>query len=264
MYVCIFIDTSHKGNYTLYGLINGLSDHNRQIIQLENINMKTQSSGTRIIHNFNKYYIHDFKTKLSYDIWDTIFGDNDVNKIFNNFQNTFLRIFYSSFPTKKIQVKKKDSSWMSKDMKITINHKRELYLSSRNSKNPKFKEHYKSYSKLLSKVIKEAKILQYKKQILTSYNKTRTTWNIFKSETGKKRGKEEISLLNINGKLIQNQQTTANSFNGYFSTTAEKLMGANQIDKMSQLKNGAPLHYILRNCRYPYPNIKFRYTSTKT
>jgi hypothetical protein len=50
----------------------------------------------------------------------------------------------------------------------------------------------------LSKVIKEAKILQYNKHILTSYNKTRTTWNIVKSETGKERGKEEISLLNIN------------------------------------------------------------------
>jgi hypothetical protein len=108
--------------------------------------MKTQSSGTRIIHNFNKYCIHDFKTKLSYEIWDTIFGDNDVNKIFHN---TFLRIFYSSFPKKKIKVQKKDSSWMSKDIKITINHKRELYLSSRNSKNPKFKEHYKSHCKLL-------------------------------------------------------------------------------------------------------------------
>ena len=63
-------------------------------------------------------------------------------------------------------------------------------------------------------------------------------------------------------KLIQNQQTIANSFNDYFSTTAEKLMGANQID-MSQLKNGASLQHILRNFRYPYPNIKFRYTSIK-
>jgi len=26
----------------------------------------------------------------------------------------FLRIFYSSFPKKKIQIKKKDSTWMSK------------------------------------------------------------------------------------------------------------------------------------------------------
>ena len=59
--------------------------------------MQTQSSNTRIIQNFNKCYIHDFKTKLSYEIWHKIFGENDVNKIFNNFHNTFLRIFYSSF-----------------------------------------------------------------------------------------------------------------------------------------------------------------------
>jgi cell division protein FtsI/penicillin-binding protein 2 len=44
-----------------------------------------------------------------------------------------------------------------------------------------------------------------------------------------KRETEEISSLNINSKLTQNQQAIANSFNGYFLTTAEKLMGANQI-----------------------------------
>ena len=78
----------------------------------------------------------------------------------------------------------------------------------------------------------------------------------------KKRGKEEISLLNVNGKLTQNQ-TTANTFNDYIITIAEKLTGANQIDKLSQLNNRAPIHYILQNCTYPYPNIKFRYTSTE-
>jgi hypothetical protein len=39
-------------------------------------------------------------------------------------------------------------------------------------------------------------------------------------------------------------------------------MGANQIDKMNQLKNGAPLHNILRSCRQHYPGTKFRYSST--
>jgi hypothetical protein len=29
---------------------------------------------------------------------------------------------------------------------------------------------------------------------------------------------------------MQNEQTIANSFNDYFSTTAEKLMGGNQVD----------------------------------
>jgi hypothetical protein len=37
--------------------------------------------------------------------------------------------------------------------------------------------------------------------------------------------KEEISLLNINGKLIQNQQIIANSFNDYFFKKAEKQDG---------------------------------------
>ena len=48
-----------------------------------------------------------------------------------------------------------------------------------------------------------------------------------------------------------------------FLTIAKKLTGANEIDKLSQLKNRAPLHYILQNCTYSYPNIKFRYTSTE-
>jgi hypothetical protein len=63
--------------------------------------------------------------------------------------------------------------------------------------------------------------------------------------------------------LIQNQQTIANSFNNYFSTVAEKLMETNHIDKISQIQNGETLHHILGNSRHSYPNIKFRYTSTK-
>ena len=162
-----------------------------------------------------------------------------------------------------IQKKKKDCIWMTKGIKISINHKRELYLISRNSKNPKLKQYFKSYCRLLSKVIKEAKILQYNKQILTACNKTRTIWQIVKSKTGGKIKKEEISVLNINGKLIQNQQIIANSFNDYFLKTAGKLMGANQIDKMSELKSGALLHNTLQSYRQPYPSIKFRYTSTE-
>ena len=76
-----------------------------------------------------------------------------------------------------------------------------------------------------------SKVLHYNKQILTSHNKTRTIWNIVKSETGKKLKKEQVWSLNINGKLIQNQQIIANSFNDYLLNTAEKLMTANQIDK---------------------------------
>ena len=184
----IFIDISHNGKYTLDPLINGLSNHDGQIIKLENISMQKQSHDTRTIRNFSKCSIHDLKTKLSYEIWDNIFGGNDVDNIFNNFHNTFLRIFYASFSKKKVQVPKQDNTWLTKSIKICINHKRELYLNSRNSNNPKLKEYFKIYFKLLSKFINEAKMLQYKKHILTPQNKARTIWNIFSSEAGKKIG----------------------------------------------------------------------------
>ena len=51
----ISIDISHKDNYTLYPLINGLSDHDGQITQLENINMQKQPSEYGTVQNFNKH-----------------------------------------------------------------------------------------------------------------------------------------------------------------------------------------------------------------
>ena len=40
-------------------------------------------------------------------------------------------------------------------------------------------------------------------------------------------------------------------------------METNHIDNRRQTQNRDKPHHILRNCRRPYPNIKFRYTSTK-
>ena len=157
---------------------------------LENINIQKQPQESRTIRDLNKDSTQDFKNNLSYEIWDNIFGGENVDCIFNNFHNTFLRIFYSSFHKKKVLVPKKDNRWLTIGIKISINHKRELYMKSRNSNNPKLKEYYKLHSKRLSKVIREAKILQYRKQILASQNKTKTTWNIVRSETKKKKVKK--------------------------------------------------------------------------
>jgi len=128
----IFIDKSHRGIYTIDPFITGLSDHDGQIIKVGNISMQKQLHETRTIRIFNKCTIHDFMTKLSYETWGNIFYGNDVDSIFNNFHNTFLRIFYSSSSKKKVQVPKKDSSkisWLSKGIKTSINHKREFDIS---------------------------------------------------------------------------------------------------------------------------------------
>jgi hypothetical protein len=57
------------------------------------------------IRNIHKYSIQDFKIRLSYESWGSIFGNNnsmDVEALFNTFLNNYLRIFYTSFPLQKI------------------------------------------------------------------------------------------------------------------------------------------------------------------
>jgi hypothetical protein len=49
--------------------------------------------------------MEQFKIRLSYESWDSIFSNNDnmdINSLFNIFLNNYLRIVYTSFPLIKI------------------------------------------------------------------------------------------------------------------------------------------------------------------
>lgn len=61
----IFIDISNIGKYTICPFVNGLSDHEIQIIWPQNIFTQKKLNETKIIQKFDKYFINDFKIKLS-------------------------------------------------------------------------------------------------------------------------------------------------------------------------------------------------------
>jgi hypothetical protein len=112
-------------------------------------------------------------------------------------------------------------------------HKRELYLISRDSDNSKLKAHYKSYCLILSKVIEAAKQLYYNSKISKSNNKIKTTWDIIKIETCKNHTNKGTQLTNVGGNLITNQQSIANYFNNYFLTVADRITSNIRNDKIS-------------------------------
>ena len=76
----------------------------------------------------------------------------NVNVIFNNFLNTFLRIFYACFPVHKSYHSLRQKPWLTSGIKISCVNKRKLYLTYRNNNDPNFKEYYKKYCCTLSKV----------------------------------------------------------------------------------------------------------------
>jgi hypothetical protein len=69
---------------------------------------------------------------------------------------------------------------MTAEIKTSCKHKKELYVTSRGSHDPKLKCHYKLYCKVLSNVILEGKQNNYINQIMRFNKKIKTTWEIVK------------------------------------------------------------------------------------
>jgi len=90
-------------NYSVYPLINGLSEHDAQVLSLLNIILPDDINEIYFYRKITELWLNEFQTSLIYEALENVFSnnDNDTNKIFNNFLNNFFRNFYASFPLKK-------------------------------------------------------------------------------------------------------------------------------------------------------------------
>jgi len=92
----IFIDLSR--NFTRNPLINGLSDHDTQLLKLENISALIQEFTSCYVRDINSFTVDEFQSKLQTKSWENIFEESDTNVvILNNFLNIYLNICYACF-----------------------------------------------------------------------------------------------------------------------------------------------------------------------
>lgn len=88
----IFLDTMKYDKISVKPFVNGLSDHNTQIICLRNINTALQKNDfRRRIWVTDEKTINKFLTLLKDGSWDSTYNTGNVNEMFNNFQCTLLR-----------------------------------------------------------------------------------------------------------------------------------------------------------------------------
>ena len=137
--------------------MNGLSDHDGQILTLLNLPLSRSNINYICTRRIDNNTIADFQLQLSYELWDDVFGNNNVNEIFNNFLNTYLRCYYSTFTKKVIKTQHNYNHWITTGIKTSCKRKREILSLCRLSNDPKFKIYYKRYCKTLSKIILAAK-----------------------------------------------------------------------------------------------------------
>jgi precorrin-6B methylase 1 len=79
----IFIDKS--SNFIIKSYISGLSDHDAQLITLNDEILPKQISKTITTRTFNNINNATFLNYLSYENWRDVFTENNSNSMFNNF-----------------------------------------------------------------------------------------------------------------------------------------------------------------------------------
>jgi superoxide dismutase len=259
----IFITKTKK--YDIYPYVTGLSDHDAQIIILKNSILKKYKNNNITVRDINDHSILEFQLLMSYENWEEIFEEDDVNISFNKFHNTFIRNFNSCFVKKQIKINTYLRPWKTKGIKTSCNRKRELYQMMRdninnNTSKIELRIYYKRYCRLLSIVIKEAKRLHYKEIITKSRNKIKTTWKIISKETNKSTIEDTIQSLRINDQVIFNQSIIANELNEYFLNIAGSNSNKHNVNKDVEIN---PLHFLSKHFIQPFKDMRWSYTTTK-
>ena len=82
-------------NYTIYPFLNGLSDHEVQILVIENTVLTKQINNITTRRDINDQSIMEFQILLSYENWEEIFMEDDANISFNKFLWRMMPTFLS-------------------------------------------------------------------------------------------------------------------------------------------------------------------------
>ena len=221
----IFVDKKIYDEVEIKPFVNGLSDHDAQIISLQKKNVTLpHTSQIRKSRLINEQTINIFQQLLSDETWDQVYSSTCPNETFNTFQEIFLRHYEASFPVVNINHKLKQNNWITEGIRTSCLRKRKLYLQYRKDKdNIQLTNHYRAYCKILKKVIQEAKKQFFQKQVALSSNKIRTAWNIIKRNTGKCYNENTITKINYRNVPLKNSSEIANAFNNYYTNIIANL-----------------------------------------
>jgi len=257
----IFINTVKFINFSVYPSINGLSDHDAQCLIIYDIIMDKLYTNAPLHRKFDKLSSADFNNKLSYELWDNVFSEKDVNTSFNNFLDTYLKLFNSCFPLKKVQCKPKNKAWLTQGIQISCLNKRKLFIAQRNSNDLNRTVYYKKYCKILTRVVKLAKQKYFNNLISCSSNRNKTIWNIINSSINKKTTNHNIASISVGGKTTYNGQTIAETFNKHFVSTARDML-TTKLKINTPTNHANPIHFLRRVFNHPFPPININYIST--
>lgn len=207
-----------------YKLTIPFNDHYPLFVKFNNMKLLSKKKYTTKKINYEKLKNTacnmDWYSILS--IQDPVCATNElINKITHCMENSTYSIKYKRKDKNNIPRKK----WITKAIIISCNKKEMLYnLWKKNKTSETLKNEYMEYTKILNKVIKDAKIKYEQGRIVDNLNDPKMLWKIINEKIGKGKKKEEkIKTINEQGYKVTNKEEIASTLNKYYCEVGKNL-----------------------------------------
>jgi hypothetical protein len=204
----------------------GLSDHSMVLLNYEHLDKEPKQTKYAMRRSFSKKQIESFALLLEEASWDSIYVQEGVNNMFNEFMIIFNNIFNIAFPLKRKIITKpsaKINNWYTPELKSMSGEVIRLYsitksvLSTFKDQNNYFCELTKYKSQ-----IQENKRAENEKTIKQSNNRSRTAWELIHKNSNKTKDSDNEIFLMHNNKQLNCANEISNHFNIFFSEAATK------------------------------------------
>ena len=184
-----------------------------------------------LIRNTNTDNIKTFNRKIQSLNWEEIISCNDCQIAYSQFHDLFIKYYDECFPLKKVKLNYKSrKEWLTVGLKTAIKTKNKLYAKLRKFPNDENLEIYKSYRRLLNKVLRKTERDYYDAILKQNKTNLKRSWQTIKSVINK--SKQSSTLPNkflVNNQEITDKKQIVDNFNKYFVNVGASL--ANNIQK---------------------------------
>ncbi|XP_047141104.2 uncharacterized protein MAL8P1.12 [Hydra vulgaris] len=229
----IEIMNNQSKNILLSCILKSITDHFPIFLT---INSEIKNKINKIkIRIFNHTNIKLFKNQLSLLHWKHINFNDNADKIYDNFYETFYSVYDANFPIieKTIAPKYKNNPWITKGFKKSSKIKQKLYIKYLKTKSLDNEKIYKNYKHLFEKVRKNLKKNYYTRLLDKFKNNTKRNWQIMNEITGrqKKCSGSLPQMVIVDNKRICEPKAIAHEFNKFFTDIGPKLANKNPYTK---------------------------------
>lgn len=210
-----------------------ISDHFPIFITSQTTHLHNCSEKIKITKRLiNDEYISYYNNLLYCVDWSLVLENNNADKAYEIFLQTFQQQYDQAFPeqTKFVKTKTLLNPWLTKGLLKSSKKKQRLYEKFLKSRTLENEKKYKHFKHLFEIIKRRSKKFYYSGLINKHKNDAKKTWSIINEVIGKtKLSKEKLpKRLNIDGNKIENKCLIAEELNDFFVKAGSNL--ASQIE----------------------------------